>query len=248
MNKLARRAEESLDFEMCRRSCHHFIFGDHLGTRLKTKDEHDTEHPIKEIKEDEYLKVLLDLLLVSGKLIKPNEALFARAAGADEDFLEFSHNSSVIFIEKSRHVFATWLVLIYLLWRAKFMPHQLLIVQSKREDDAANLVFNKETHIGRMSFLETHLPPHLRTMDFPKAGSYCHLFIPNGSHVWAIPEGGDIIRSNNPSVIFSDEAAFQAEFGNAYTAAIPAIKGGGQLVAVSSANPGEFQNLVEEAA
>ena len=149
------------------------------------------------------------------------------------------------FVEKSRHVFATWLVLLYLHWRAKFRPHQLIIVQSKREDDAANLVFNKEPHIGRMSFVEVHLPQHLRTMQFPGGGAYGHLYHPNGSHVWAIPEGADIIRSNNPSVVFSDEAAFQPEFGNAYTAAIPAIKGGGQLIGVSSANPGEFQTLVE---
>ena len=38
----------------------------------------------------------------------------------------------------------------------------------------------------------------------------------------------------------SDEAAFQPEFENAKDAAMPAIKGGGQLVALSSAAPGAF--------
>ena len=109
------------------------------------------------------------------------------------------------------------------------------------------MVFTKDPFFARISFLETHLPKALQTLTFPKAGAYGHLYCPNGSHVWAIPEGGDIIRSQTPSVVCSDEAAFQPEFGSAVTAALPAIKGGGQLIAVSSAEPGTFQELVEAA-
>ena len=70
------------------------------------------------------------------------------------------------------------------------------------------------------------------------------MIFPNGSQVWAIPEGGAMIRSNTPTVVFSDESAFQEEFGHSYTAALPAIKGGGQYLSVSSAEPSEFQQLV----
>jgi hypothetical protein len=45
--------------------------------------------------------------------------------------------------------------------------------------------------------------------------------------------------------LFSDEAAFQPEFGEAYTAALPAVRGGGQAIFVSSAEMGDFQELVE---
>ena len=62
---------------------------------------------------------------------------------------------------------------------------------------------------------------------WPKGGAYGHIYFPNGSHVWAIAEGGSIVRSNTPSVVFSDEAAYQNEFDDAYTAALPAISGGG---------------------
>jgi hypothetical protein len=67
---------------------------------------------------------------------------------------------------------------------------------------------------------------------------------PNGSTVIAIPEGGSKIRSRVPSVLFSDEAAFQPEFGEAYKAALPAVNGGGQAIFVSSAEVGEFQSVV----
>ncbi len=185
------------------------------------------------------------MLLVSGRLIKPEEAVYALEAGCDRETLDVAHQSGIFMLEKSRQLLVTWIVCAYMLWRAKFRFHQLLMVQSKREEDAANLVFNKEPHLARISFIECHLPKHLRSVAFPGSGSYGHLHFPNGSHIWAIPEGGDIIRSNSPSAVFSDESAFQPEFGNSYTAALPAIKGGGQYIGVSSAEPGEFQSLVE---
>ncbi len=125
------------------------------------------------------------------------------------------------------------------------MSHQLILVQSKREEDAANLVYTQEPPIARMSFMEWALPSWLRMMDFPHGCKYAQMIFPNGSRLWGIPEGSDIIRSNTVSVLFSDESAFQPEFGMAYTAALPTVKGGGQLIAVSSAEPGEFAELVE---
>ena len=70
------------------------------------------------------------------------------------------------------------------------------------------------------------------------------MYFANGSQIWGVPEGGAIVRSNHPSVIFADEAAFQPEFDGAYTAALPAVKGGGQFIAVSSAGLGAFASLV----
>lgn len=236
------KAKQSLEAERCRRSAQYFIFD---STRLVTKDEHDAKEPVKHFPDALYLRALLDTLLVSGKLLAVEDARYAREAGFSYDFLSNLRASGMLAVEKSRQMMVTWLVCAYCLWRMKYYAHQLILVQSKREEDAANLVFVKEPHVGRMSFMESHLPSHLRTMAFPKAGAYCHLYAPNGSHAWAIPEGSDIIRSNVPSVWFCDEAAFQPEFGGAYTAALPAVKGGGQAVMVSSAEPGEYQTLLE---
>ena len=241
--KRFKSATQQLDVERCRRDAHYFIF----RSGLVTKDEHDQTAPMKPFPEDPALKSLLDCLLVAGKKLKPAEAVHALAAGHSDLWLQAMASSGLFMTEKSRQVMVTWLCCAWMLWTAKFNPHRLILVQSKREDDAAALVFTKDPFFARISFMEHHLPQHLKTLTFPKAGSYGHLYFPNGSHIWAIPEGGDIIRSQTPTIIFSDEAAFQPEFGAAVTAALPAIKGGGCLVGVSSAEPGTFMDLVEAA-
>ena len=235
-------AADQLEVEACRRDAHRFIF-----THLKTKDEHDQVNPLKPFPDLLYLRSLLDALLVSGHLIQPAQARYALEVGHSELWLQGLASSGILMTEKSRQVMATWLCCAYLLWRAKFLDHQLILVQSKREDDAANLVFNKEPFVARMSCMEMLLPQFLKTLTFPRCASYSQLVFPNGSRVWGIPEGSDIIRSNTASVIFSDEACFQPEFGGAFTAALPATKGGGQFVAISSAEPGTFAELVEAA-
>ena len=238
-----RSAANQLDIEHCRRDAHYFIF----RSGLVTKDEHDLQTPMKPFPADPALQSLLDCLLVTGKTLQPADAMYALAAGHSLLWLTALRTSGLFMTEKSRQVMVTWLCCAWMLWTAKYQAHRLLLVQSKREDDAAALVFTKDPFFARISFMEHHLPAHLKTLSFPKAGSYGHLYFPNGSHIWAIPEGGDIIRSNTSSVVFSDEAAFQPQFGASYTAALPTVKGGGQYVAVSSAEPGEFMELVKAA-
>ncbi len=237
-------AERMIEAEKCKRSCQYFVFD---CRKLVTKDEHDLIEPVKPFPPHPYLRSLLDNLCVSGRLVLGSDAKYAQAAGHSVEWLCALREGGVFAVEKSRQMMVTWLVCAYLLWRAKYLKHQLILVQSKREEDAANLVFVKEPQVARISFMESHLPSHLRSCTFPKAGTYGHLYHQNGSHIWGIPEGGDIIRSNTPSVVFSDESAYQPDFGASYTAALPAIKGGGQYIAVSSAEPGEFQQLVEAA-
>ncbi len=228
--------------ERARRDAHFFIFDSGF---LHTKDEHDLLHPSKPMPDEPCLRVLLDFMLVSGRLLKPSEARWALDLGYSEDFLSQLQRTAIMFVEKSRQVMMTWLSCCYLLWRARSFKHQLILVQSKREDDAANLVFTKEPTMARISYMESTLPAPMRVVPWPKGGAYGHLYFPNGSHVWAVAEGGSIIRSNTPSVVFSDEAAYQDDFDNAFTAALPAISGGGQGLFISSANPGSFCNLVE---
>lgn len=226
--------------ERYRRDAHAFIF-----EGLRTKDEHDLRSPVKPFPDELYLRATLDDYLVSARLLLPADAKWSLEAGTPLSWLQHVYVSGIIFTEKSRHVMATWLTCAYLLWRARSLPHQLILVQSKREEDVAALVYDKEPDQARISFLEWALPEELRLVKFPAAGKYCHIYFPNGSHIWGIPEGGHIIRSHNPSVLFSDEAAFQPEFGKAYTAALPAITHGGQLIVVSSAEVSEFMQLVE---
>lgn len=239
------RARHRLEAERARRDAHWFLFE---SRHVVTKDEHDDRTPVKPLPDVAYLRGMLDTLLVAGKFVAPPDARHALAAGLDLGWLFHVAQSGVVLIEKSRQVLATWLVCGFALWRARRAPHQLVLIQSKREDDAAALVFVKEPEIARMSFMESHLPEHLRQTTFPRCGTWGKLLIehPEGawSQVWGIPEGGTIIRSNTPSLVVADEAAFQPEFGESYAASMPAIHGGGQYVALSSAAPGEFATMV----
>lgn len=149
--------------------------------------------------------------------------------------LEDIHREPVTFLPKSRQLFVTWLVCGYLWWDARFHPFELNFAQSKKEDDAANLVFNREWTVARISFMESMLPDWMR--DRRASTSYGIINFSNGSKIWGIPQGGDIIRSYTPSIVFLDEAAFQPEAEASYTAASSAAR---KIVAVSSAEPSWF--------
>ena len=154
------------------------------------------------------------------------------------DVLDTIQAEQLVAIEKSRQLLATWLVCLFILWCSKFQKNRLWFVQSKKEEDAANLVFNSEWHNARISFMESNLPEGLRSDVFPSYGKM--LFRDTGSLIWGVPEGGDQIRSYTASGIFSDEAAFQPEFENAWKAARPSISGGGKMIVVSSARSGAY--------
>lgn len=222
--------------ELCRRSAHYFIFD---GKLLRTKDEHESEAPVKLFPDKAYLRVILDCLLLTGGMIPVSKARYATEAGLPVARLD---RAGMFAVEKSRQIMATWLVAAYCLWRAKYRQHQLILWQSKKEDDAASVVFDKDRDTARMSFMETHLPASIQS---PVGFSRCNIrYQDTGSRIWGIPEGADVIRSNTPSVLVSDEAAFQPEFASARDAAMPAIKGGGQIIAISSAAPGAFAQWV----
>jgi phage FluMu gp28-like protein len=159
------------------------------------------------------------------------------------DILDTIHSEQLVAIEKSRQLMVTWLVCLYILWACKFQQNRLWFVQSKKEEDSANLVFNSEWTTARISFMEYSLPDSLKSDCSTAYGKI--LFRDNGSRIWAIPEGGDQIRSYTASGIYSDEAAFQPEFENAWKAANPSIKGGGKMIVVSSARSGAYmQKLI----
>lgn len=251
-------AQALVDFEskfnklVVAKSFHQFCFGidredgsvEHV---LYTKDEHDVFNPIKPFPDAAYLRVIADLLVVSGGMMKPDEAVYALDWGVPLDHLTHLYASRKLALEKSRQLKITWVVLAYLLWRAIFHEHQLIMVQSKRAADAAALVCErKDDTSSRLCVMERNLPPYLRSLNFNKIGVSLKgtLNFPNGSSIVAIPEGGSKIRSRTPSILFSDEAAFQPEFGEAYGACLPAVSGGGQAIFVSSAEMSDFQNIV----
>lgn len=153
------------------------------------------------------------------------------------EFIDTVLAEPILLCEKSRQLMITWSMCLILLWVCKFQQNRLCFVQSKKEEDAANLVYNSEPSIARVSFMEWNLPLPLRS---EVTASYAKLRFDTGSLLWGIPEGGDQIRSYTASWIFDDEFAFQPEAEAAYKAARPMLSGGGHFVAVSSARAGAY--------
>ena len=135
--------------------------------------------------------------------------------------------TQVLFVEKSRQMMVTWLFVLLYLHRTCFFQGRRTFFQSKKEEDAKNLK-------KRASFTFLRLPKFLQPVYEIKETK---IEFPNlESEIWAIPQGGDHVRSYTVSGLLSDEAAFQPEFPDAYSAALPAIGGHGKFTAVSSAN------------
>lgn len=191
----------NFELALCADDPAYWLWNDQLY--VWTRDEYDQTNPVKPFPDEPALRELLDEI----------------------------HNGpqQVTCIGKSRQLTVTWLVVAYFLWWARFKPNQLLFIQSKKEEDAANLVFNKEPGMGRASFIEENLPWWMKLATNP---SYGILLFPNGSKLWGIPQGGDIIRSYTGSGLFSDEAAFQPFAREAYRAAKACCR---KIVMVSSA-------------
>ena len=186
---------------------------------VRTCDQHDTQHPIKPFPVDRpYIRPLI----------------------------ETWQDNPLLCIVKSRQMLQTWLWCAIALWDAMFHQGRLIMLQSKREEDAVGDAVSGDGLLGRIKFILNHIPG--RQILVPQYRSvYNKLMFPDiNSTLWAIPQGGDIVRQRTASGILSDEAAFQEEFSNAYVAAMPTIRSGGWFVALSSANPGFFQRLYED--
>lgn len=186
---------------------------------VRTRDEHDWKNPTKQFPDKWYLRELL----------------------------HFIHTNNIAAIAKSRQMMVTWLLCAYATWVARFHSKGLIFIQSKKEVDAANLVFNTDWLTARCSFIELNLPTFLRIRsahtERRKTGvkaKYGQLYYPNGSMIWGVPQGAHMFRGYTPRLIICDEACFQDKFEDAYTAALPVVKNGGKLVICSTAAYGTY--------
>lgn len=147
------------------------------------------------------------------------------------------HANQLVAIPKSRQIMITWTVLCYLLHMALFNRYRLIFLQSKKEDDAVALIDRvKHTYTYLPWWIQAAAPLRKKMPQMP----YNKLQFANGSNMWGIPQGPDILRQHTASAILADEAAFQAKHEDSYKAAKPTIDGGGKYIVVSSANGKNF--------
>ena len=191
----------------------------YLTTWAFTLDVHDKEDTIKPFPKSAHLKLLVDTWM--------------------EDRL--------MFVPKSRQMMMSWLFTSLYGWDTQFNPGRLTFFQSKKAEDADDLV-------KRAKFVYDHQPKFLKR--YMEGGVFKDLHVNpqhSGQHtqgkmtfpeinseIRGIPEGGDVIRMHTASGILSDEMAFQPEAKPAYTAAKPTISSKGRFTAVSTAEDNTF--------
>lgn len=148
--------------------------------------------------------------------------------------------NDLVAVPKSRQLRVTHLFVNLHGWLGMFHSGQRIAVQSKKEQDADEILRRLDTSLGIMKKRHPLLPwPSHRY-------KYCRILFPNGSIIMGVAQGANTVRQYTFSAIFSDEMAFQLDAEEAFTAAVPTIEGGGKYAAVSSANPGFFKDLVHD--
>lgn len=131
-------------------------------------------------------------------------------------------------ILKARQLGISWLCCIYALWLCLFAPGKLVLVFSRAESEAQEM-------LRRIKVLYQRLPEWMReklpTMH-PTKGL---LEFSNGSVVHALAAGKDNGRGWTASLVILDEAAILLWPDELYAALKPTIDGGGQLIVLSTA-------------
>ena len=193
-----------------------------VQAQVRTQDEHDESIAAKPFPDKKYIREMVRLWLAT----------------------------QMNLWEKSRQIMASWLFCSLYLHDTQFISQsggrRLNFIQSKKEEDSDAL-------LKRCYFIYENQEPWLKAL-YPAEYSYCHLkfFRPEDAdrklpvgELWAIPQGGDVLRQHTASGLFIDEGGFQPDLASSIRAAQPMLTGGGRVDVVSSANPGYFELLAE---
>jgi len=144
----------------------------------------------------------------------------------------------IVFVEKSRDMMVTWLVVALFTWDTLFHKNRENIFQSDDSTKTLDLV-------ERAFFIWDNQPSFLKKVQpatFTSGQTRSGILRVPGlvSTILGFPAGADQIRQYHPTGVFQDEAAFNPEMAASFMAVKPAIEAGGRFTAVSSANPGFF--------
>jgi len=168
-----------------------------------------------------------------------DEASQAASPWPDRAYLRelftFIDEHKMVVIPKSRRMMVTWAVAAWCVHKARYFPNYAIFVQSETEDKAAYVIDK------RCAFIEDNLTPEALRRTYSsirttKGAIGRMTYRDTRSYLWGIPQGGDVLRTYTPSVLFMDEADFQPEGHQALTAALPAAEKGAKLILVSSSN------------
>lgn len=138
--------------------------------------------------------------------------------------LETMRDEKLLIILKARQLGLTWLTLCHLLAEMLFHPSATVLIFSKRDDEAIELLAN------RLKEIHKHLPSWMQARELV---SNDHTWVlGNGSSARAFPTTGG--RSYTASHVLMDEADFMPKFGTVMNAVQPTIDAGGQMIIIST--------------
>lgn len=140
-----------------------------------------------------------------------------------------------IAVPKSRRMLVSWLLSAWATWRARYLPHNWILIQSENEDKAAYLTDR------RCAFIEDHLEDAMLRRKYDawrtKKGAIGKItYRETGSTILAVPQGGSVVRAHTFSALIMDEADFQDEGGSALTAALSIAEKVAKIILMTSSN------------
>jgi len=140
-----------------------------------------------------------------------------------------------IAIPKSRRMMVTWTAAAWATWTARYYPNHAIFIQSENEQKAAFVVDQ------RCAFIEDNLLEPIFRRPFKSVRTSGGIigrmtYQETGSYIWAVPQGGSVLRTYTPSILILDEADYQPEGHEALAAAMPLVEKNAKLVLISSSN------------
>jgi hypothetical protein len=173
----------------------------------RTRDEADTDNPVKLVPlHEEYVRDIWNAWL--------------------------THKVSALV--KSRQMFASWELALFMTWWARYKPHQSVYYQTQTWPDAVMMTsMPKGGHMGRCQFIEANLPDWMR---LPVKETEGRLEYPNGSIIQALAGGANQVRGKTPSLYAGDEYAFMEDQDKIWTSVAPLLQKGSKIILVSTPN------------
>ena len=133
----------------------------------------------------------------------------------------FQTGPKLQYVAKSRQLMVSWALAVISLHTIQFRALANVFFQSKKEEDAATMIYEKSPLSGRVSFMLSHLPSYLSGclspdgvwMDLgdPQAylrnnAAFGRITLPNGSEARALAQGASQVESRVISLFCNDEA------------------------------------------
>lgn len=125
---------------------------------------------------------------------------------------------------KARQLGLSWLTLCYALWLMRFHPAVALLIFSKRDEEAIEL-------LARLRGIDDRLPHWMRAASVSAKSAHDYA-LSNGSSAKAFPTTGG--RSYTGSLVIVDEADFVQDLDALLNAVKPTIDAGGQMIMIST--------------